>query len=82
MASLHSLVDNLKFLNRCHQKEGVTSKPHYLIGLVCVVKTINLIMKYVYSICKYLNRSQLYMHYLDTFEVLNIMGRLKPPPPT
>lgn len=68
-----------KKLNRCHQKEGVTSKPRNLIGIVRVVKTINLTMKYVYSKGKCLNRSQASMHYPDTFEVLNIIGLLKPP---
>jgi hypothetical protein len=30
MALLHSLIDNLKIKNRCHQRAGVTLNPQYL----------------------------------------------------
>ena len=37
MAPLHSLVDDLGMKNRCRQKEGVTLRPSYLIGVHKVV---------------------------------------------
>ena len=35
MAPLHSLVNNLRMENRCHQREGVTLRPWYLRWHAC-----------------------------------------------
>ena len=31
MAPMHSLVDNLRIKNKCHQREGFTLRPQYLM---------------------------------------------------
>ena len=37
MAPLHSLVDNLRFKNKCHQKEGVTLRFFYILYFFTLV---------------------------------------------
>ena len=35
MTPLHSLVEGLRIKNKCHQKEGVTLRSHYLMLRAC-----------------------------------------------